>query len=102
MNDPVDELSVWAVRYALGRMTYAVANVCDVLVLNADRLSANSRRVIVADINEAMARGNVGMDMDRRQWERLHDVLGKRCNHWPGQKDCEWCRPQSEEAQRDE
>lgn len=28
--------------------------------------------------------------------KQLHGVLsGKRCNHWPGQTECMWCRPET-------
>lgn len=95
----IDHLSVWAVRYALGRMTYAVNDVVDTLIAHRDALRVESRRVICRDIDEAIARGNYGMEMDRREWERLRDELAVQCSHFPGQAACDWCRPVAVGAQ---
>lgn len=73
--DHIDRLSVWAVRYALGRATYAVSDVVDVLIVNVASLSPNSRAVIVRDITEAEERGGLGMDVDAQLWRELREVL---------------------------
>ena len=75
--DHIDRLSVWAVRYALGRRTYAVADVVDVLSRNVACLSANSKAVIVRDITEAEKRGGLGMECDSVEWRRLREVLSR-------------------------
>jgi len=54
MRTPVDALAVWAVRYALGRMTYAVDDVVDALFTNRVDLTDNSCRVIIEDIDQAL------------------------------------------------
>lgn len=72
----IDRLSVWAVRYALGRSTYAVGDVVDVLARNAAEIKPYTRWVICGDIDMAIAAGQVGMDMDREQWLRLRAALG--------------------------
>ena len=75
MSGSVDRLSVWAVRYALGRATYAVFDVVDVLVAEREHLTANSRAVICQDIDEADRKGRLGMEMDATQWRRLRAAL---------------------------
>jgi len=75
MTDSIDRLSVWAVRYALGRRTYAVEDVVQTLIAERARLSEKSRVVIIRDITEAEAAGNLGMDFDARAWFRLRDAL---------------------------
>lgn len=74
----IDRLSVWAVRYALGRATYAVTDVVDALIAYHDALSATSRMMICRDIDEALAAGNAGMAMDALEWGRLRDALANR------------------------
>lgn len=71
----IDRLSVWAVRYALGRMTYAVGDVVDTLLDHQQDLSPKSKEVIVRDINEALAEKRTGMQMDTDQWVRLRDAF---------------------------
>lgn len=75
MSNSVDRLSVWAVRYALGRATYAVHDVVDTLIAEKGKLSEQSRVVIIRDINEAEAAGNLGMKMDAEAWRRLRVAL---------------------------
>jgi len=71
----IDHLSVWAVRYALGRMTYAVGDVVDTLLDHQQDLTAKSKAVIVRDIDEALAEKRTGMQMDTDQWIRLRNGL---------------------------
>jgi hypothetical protein len=69
---------IWAARYALGRSSYCVGMVCDEIRKNVAVLRSDTVAVLRRDIAEAMERGNVGMDMDRREWERLDAVLAER------------------------
>jgi len=73
----IDRLSVWAARYAIGRRTYAVRDVCDVLTRRVSELSGTSRAAILRAIDEAEAEGEdaLGMAMDAREWRRLREVL---------------------------
>ena len=74
--NPVDRLSVWAVRYALGRMTYAVSDVVETLIACRGELSEKSKAVIIRDIDEAATRMVViGMQIDHDQWMRLRAAL---------------------------
>lgn len=76
MIDPdIDELSVWAVRYALGRMTYAPHNVAELIERRRDSIRPATLAVIVRDIDEAEARGGLGMAMDAEAWLRLRKML---------------------------
>lgn len=69
--DDINRLSVWAVRYALGRATYAVSDVVEVLLRNQKALSMSTKAAIARDIEEQAKRG-LGMDMDARQWGQLY------------------------------
>ena len=73
----VDVLAPWAVRYALGRMTYAPHDVVDTLIAHRADLSENTRRVIVRDIDDVLDSGGGGMQMDRDAWRRLRAALTK-------------------------
>jgi hypothetical protein len=72
----IDRLSVWAVRYALGRATYVVHDVVETLIANRAELSEQSKATIIRDIDEAAERYKViGMQMDHEQWMRLRIAL---------------------------
>ncbi len=71
----VDSLSVWAVRYALGRRTYAVADVTGTLVAWASALNPKSREVIIRDITDAEQSDRLGMPWDAKRWLHLRATL---------------------------
>lgn len=60
---------VSAVRYALGRRSYIVGLTVD-FILSQD-LSPKCKELIRRDVSEALERGDCGMDMDKKEWERL-------------------------------
>jgi len=69
-----DGMVIYAFRYALGRASYAVGECVDYLILNWKYLEPSTREVIRRDIMEAFAEDRYGMEMDRRQWERVLDL----------------------------
>ena len=85
--DPQDELTLWvgATRYYMGRMTYAVANYCNLLLGSWNELSQNTKTIIQRDIeeefqrdDESRARGDsfhpLGHDCDRKAWEHVRKL----------------------------
>lgn len=66
-----DTMIVWALRYCLGRNTYAVNDCVNCLLENWESLREHTRTIILRDINEAIQDGDYGMRMDRRNWERV-------------------------------
>ena len=69
---PLDDgMVIYATRYCLPRQSYAVGDCADYLIAHWDRLEPNTRAVIVRDIEEHLADGRYGMEMDKRQWERV-------------------------------
>lgn len=86
--DPDHHVAIWATRYCLGRMTYAVGMCAEWLIHAWPDLREDVRSTIKRDIEEAFAeddRGRagepggykrLGMDMDRREWERVRKLWG--------------------------
>lgn len=75
-----EQMLISAVRYALGRQSYIVKDTCDFVRLHRFELSENCRRIIIRDIDEALAMYHnlgetCGMECDERQWMRLLEVL---------------------------
>ena len=71
----VDALAPWAVRYALGRMTYSMYQVTETLIAHRAELTGQTRQGIIWDIDEALAKGRAGMQTDIDAWQRLRAAL---------------------------
>lgn len=66
-----EDIALYAFRYCLGRMTYAVSTCVDYLLLHWDQLSDKAKGNIYREIREAEATDSLGMDMDKQQWMRV-------------------------------
>lgn len=76
------DILIYAMRYALGRMTFAPTTVMDNIRHNIDLFSLDSLRLLIRDIDEQPSFGGYGMECDERLWldfrEYLEDVISKR------------------------
>ena len=68
---------IYAMRYALGRMTFAPTMVIDNIKYNIDLFSADSLRQIIKDIDEQASFG-YGMDCDEETWMNFKEYLENR------------------------
>lgn len=66
-----DLMAVASVRYCLGRSTYIVSDCVEWLLRNWHHIEPNTKFVINRDVEEAFLRNDVGMDCDRREWEKV-------------------------------
>ena len=73
-----NNVTFYAFRYALGRMTYAVAQVAEYLIEHWEQIHIGVRIRILEEITEALKTGHAGMDMDRREWQRILDLFGEK------------------------
>jgi len=64
-----------AFRYALGRMTYVVFEVCEAIKQNADHIQPKLRHKMVEEITEAIEKGAAGMDCDVEHWKDCRIAL---------------------------
>lgn len=71
--DPV--FLMFAFRYALGSMTYAVGIVADALIANVERLRSDWRQQVIRDVEAALAEHRGGMTMDADRWRRVAEVM---------------------------
>lgn len=82
-----EKLTLWvgAMRYYLGRQSYAVHDFCDMLVKEWNDLDMMTRSILIRDIEEAFDRDDrartqglqvkpLGMDQDRRCWEQVRKL----------------------------
>jgi hypothetical protein len=75
---PLDDgMVIYAVRYVLGRQSYAVGECVEYLLAHWDKLERRTRIVIEKDIGEALAEGRYGMEMDKQGWLRVLERAGR-------------------------
>ena len=67
----LETLLFYSFRYAIGRMTYVVGDICDLLIKHKDKLSKMTKELIIKDILTALHRDMAGREWDRDQWEIL-------------------------------
>jgi hypothetical protein len=77
---PEETILICAVRYALGRMTYVVDEVCQYVATKPPELSKNCINIIIRDIEEKMEWHHksgymLGMECDEKTWRWLLERL---------------------------
>ncbi len=70
-----DGVLVCAFRYALGRRTYVVSEVCDAIKQNATKIQPKLRDLMMEEISEAINTDRAGDDMDVRLWRECQEAL---------------------------
>ena len=72
VDDRLEAIIVYAERYALGRSTYAVDDVCTFIDALIPNIETRTLQVILRDISSKISgEETFGMDMDRRKWFAL-------------------------------
>lgn len=66
-----EDILFYAFRYTLGRMTYAVSTVADAIIQHAHEIHPKTRDTMTWEIRRALNYDGAGMDMDRKEWERV-------------------------------
>ena len=66
-----EDMIMWAFRYALGRRTGAVTDVCDFLKANWKDLQNFTKLQIRDEIKHAIQMERVGDNCDIEQWEEI-------------------------------
>lgn len=68
------EMTFYAFRYGLGRMSYAVSTIAGYVRDNWNNLDSKHQELIHKEIKEAMNRDGAGEDIDRAQWQSVLDL----------------------------
>ena len=88
MKTTDETIIICAVRYALGRMSYMVGEVCRYVTFKRKALSMECLEIIIRDIEEELGRYHnagqmLGMECDEKQWTRLLELLKtEKENKW--------------------
>lgn len=70
-NNDFEVLVLCSMRYALGRKTYVVQEICNIINDNKEKLSNLTIEIITKEVQAAIQNNKAGMDMDVNQWENL-------------------------------
>ena len=73
-ND-INTLIICSFRYALGRKTYVVQEIIDIIHRHYDDLNFSAKNLIVREIRKEIVCNNAGMTCDQRDWQLCHDWL---------------------------
>ena len=65
------DIILYAFRYALGRMTYSVSTMVEIIDRNWSELSKSNKDLIQREIRDAISNECIGMKCDREQWQKL-------------------------------
>ena len=79
-NFDINELIIYAARYVLGRSTYAVQHVIEIIKRDIDKLNDSTIDCLISDIDYAHHKNDLGMDMDKTEWLALLVLLNKKKN----------------------
>jgi len=85
MDDPVtlskfdfEDILIYAVRYAVGRMTFAPRDVCDIINKHINELSKNTLIVIQKDIEQHKEDNHLGNpNIDAPEWIKTLDNINR-------------------------
>ena len=70
-----NEIAVCAFRYALGRSTYVVGNVANILMRHSEFINAYERITMISEISKAIKKGKAGANCDIEEWNKLKIAL---------------------------
>jgi len=74
-DDEFNTLAFYAFRYALGRMTYAVSDVCEILLANKDKIDPYNKELMIKEIKYAIKTKHAGWECDVKDWEQVMEAL---------------------------
>ncbi len=75
LDHELETLLLCSFRYALGRRTYAVSMVVKIILDNQELLSEGLKKLMLKEIELALATDRAGMDCDRKEWVKLRDEI---------------------------
>lgn len=76
-DDRFGEMLNYAVRYALGRRSYAVGDTVSFIMPLIPYLTTRTLYVMHRDIKEQAERDLLGMDCDKVDWMKLYKAIGE-------------------------
>lgn len=77
VDDMFCEMMNWAVRYALGRRTYAASDTAGYMMRVLKLLDDQTIYVMLRDIEEQEKIGNLGHECDAAEWMKLKEAIQK-------------------------
>ncbi len=75
IDSDFNSLVVCAFRYALERSTYVVQEISDLIMRHLSQLSIETKDIIAREIDMALSRRSISMNMDRDEWVKLREAI---------------------------
>lgn len=75
------DILIYAMRYALGRQTFAPITVVENIKYNINLLDVNNLKLLIKDIDEQKDFGGYGMQCDEDLWLNFKKYLEDRILH---------------------
>lgn len=72
-----DQVLFYAFRYALGRMTYVVNDVVNLLINHKDVLTDSHKHLVQKEIKKSIEINQAGMDCDVKEWRKVLEEFEK-------------------------
>ena len=69
------DILIYAMRYAMGRMTFAPTTVIENIKHNIDLFNDDSIKLLIRDIKEFGKMASFGMECDAREWIDFKEYL---------------------------
>lgn len=73
-------LTICALRYCFGRMTYMPSLIVDATKVNWNLLTPQDKAIILKDVAQAIQDGRLGMDCDKQMWLAFYDWMMEKGN----------------------
>jgi len=73
-------LTICAIRYCFGRMTYMPSLIVELTKANWSLLTPQDRATILKDVAQAIQDGRLGMDCDKQMWLAFYDWMMEKYN----------------------
>ena len=73
-------LTICAIRYRFGRMTYMPSLIVDATKANWSLLTPQDRAIILKDVAQTIQDGMLGMDCDKQMWLAFYDWMMRKYN----------------------
>lgn len=82
-SQPIQEfgnLTICAIRYCFGRLTYMPSLIVDATKANWSLLTPQDRAIILKDVAQTIQDGRLGMDCDKQMWLAFYDWMMEKYN----------------------
>ena len=79
-NQDINDFAVYAFRYCLGRQSYAIYTINQLIRKYLKHLSNETLNLFLKEITNAINDDNIGMNIDKQEWLQTFDIIKVELN----------------------